>query len=103
MKRASLALVIAFASGCLLTAAAVSGCSKAADRTLTIFQMQSTNTYNGQFRIDTTELPPKAIESKTDSGGSGDPVTRIALNMDYEIEIVLRLAGNRNSKHSEGN
>jgi hypothetical protein len=102
MKSTSLALVVAFASGCLLTATAVSGCSKAADRTLTIFQMQSTNIYVGQFRIDTSELPPKAIESKTDSGGLGGPVTRIAINMDYEIEVVLRLAGNRNSKAPEG-
>ena len=93
MKRVSFAIVISFVSGCIVTATAVSGCSKPADRTLTIHQFQSTKTYRGQFRIDTSELPSNTIESKSDSGGSGRPLTRIKLNMDYEIEVVLRLAG----------
>ena len=92
MTRTSLFLAIAFGSGCLVTATAFSGCSKAADRTLTIFQFQSTKTHFGQFRIDTSSLPENAIETKTDTGGPGDPVTRITLNSDLEIELVLRLA-----------
>ena len=92
MIRTSLSLAIAFASGCLVTATAFSGCSKPADRTLTIFQFQSTKTDVGQFRIDTSSLPENAIENKTDTGGPGDPLTRITLNSDLEIELVLRLA-----------
>ena len=92
MTRTSLSLAIAFAFGCLVTATAFSGCSKAADRTLTIFQFQSTKTHVGQFRIDTSSLPENAIETKTDTGGPGGPVTRITLNSDFEIEVVLRRA-----------
>lgn len=92
MKRTSLSIAIAFAFGCLVTATTISGCSKAADRTLTLFQFQSTKTHAGQFRIDTTALPAKAIETTSDSGGPGDPLKRITLNSDYEIEVVLRLA-----------
>jgi len=82
--------VIAFAMGCI-TAMALSGCSEPADRMLTVYQFQSTETYDGQFHIDTSELPSDAIEEKSDSGGPGDPMTRITLNIDYEIEVVLRL------------
>ena len=69
MARTSAFLAITFAIICLITATTVSGCSKAADRTLTIFQFQSTETYAGQFRIDTSGLPPDAIEAKTETGG----------------------------------
>ena len=97
MARTSAFLVITLATICLIMATTMSGCSEAADRTLTIFQFQSTDTYDGQFRIDTSALPPDAIEARTDTGGPGDPVTRIKLNMDYEIEVVLRLAGTEQS------
>jgi len=89
----ALLVITAIAAICLITATTMLGCSEAADRTLTIFQFQSTDTYGGQFRIDTSALPPDAIEARTDTGESGHPVTRITLNMDYEIEVVLRLAG----------
>jgi len=92
MTRLSVSVVIAFSVGCV-AALSVSGCSKAADRTLTIYQFMSTETYDGQFQLDTSELPSDAIESTVDTGSPGDPVKRITLNMDYEIEIVLRLAG----------
>jgi len=59
---------------------------------LTLFQFQSTKTYTGPFRIDTTQLPANAIESQTETGKPGKPETRVKLNMDYEFEIVLRLA-----------
>jgi hypothetical protein len=68
----------------------ISGCSKAADRTLRIYQCQSTETYPGAFRIDTSQLTPDAIKSKTETGEPGAPVTEIELEMDYEIEVVLR-------------
>ena len=51
----------------------------------------SAETYDGQFKLDTSELPSDAIESTVDTGGPGGPVKRIKLNMDYEFEIVLRL------------
>lgn len=94
MKRVSAFLLIAFVLGCLATTA-VSGCSKAADRTLTIYQLQSMETYGGQFAIDSSGLPSNAIESIVETDSSGDPVKRITLNMDYEFEIVLRLVGTK--------
>lgn len=96
MSRLPAFVVIAFVLGCI-AASTFSGCSKAADRTLSIFQFQSTETYDGQFKLDTSELPPDAIESTVDTGGPGDPVNRITLNMDYEFEIVLRLVGPKSS------
>ena len=76
----------------MVALAAVSGCSEAANRTLTIFQLQSTETYPGAFRIDTSELPADAIEERSETGGPGAPESRITVNVDYEIEVVLRLA-----------
>lgn len=92
MSRLSAFVVISFVLGCL-AASTVSGCSKAADRTLTIYQFQSTETYDGQFKIDASGLPADAIKSTVDTGGPGDPSKRITLNMDYKFEIVLRLVG----------
>ena len=40
-------------------------------------------------------LPSDAIETTADTGGPGDPVKRITLNMDYEFEIVLKLVGSK--------
>ena len=92
MSRLSASVVIAFVVGCI-AASTVSGCSKAADRTFTIYQVQSTETYDGQFKFDISGLPDDAIESTDTTGGPGDPVKRVTLNMDYEFEIVLRLVG----------
>jgi hypothetical protein len=85
-------IVFAFILGCITTSI-VSGCSKAADRTLTIYQIQSTETYDGQLKVDTSDLPSDAIKSTVDAGGLGDPVRSITLNQSYEFEIVLRLVG----------
>jgi hypothetical protein len=92
MTRLSVSVVLAFVVGCV-TASTISGCSKAADRTLTIYQIQSSKTYSGQFRLDTSQLPPDAIVETVDTGGPGDPLRRVTLKMDYEIEVVLKLAG----------
>jgi len=94
MQRVLALILISFVLGCLATTT-VSGCSKAADRTLTIYQLQSTKTYGGQFTIDTSGLPSNAIESSVETDSSGAPVKRITLNMDYEFEIVLRLVGTK--------
>lgn len=105
MARLSTFVMIAFVLGCLATST-FSGCSKAADRTLSIYQFQSTETYDGQFKIDTSGLPSDAIESTVDTGGPGDPVKRITLKMDYEFEIVLRLVGsqsNAGQRNSDSN
>ena len=96
MSRLSAYVAIAFVLGCI-TASTVTGCSKAADRTLTIYQFQSTKTYAGQFKLNTSELPADAIESTADTGGPGDPVKRITLNMDYGFEIVLRVVAGETS------
>jgi hypothetical protein len=74
-----------------LIALSMGGCigDRAADRTLTIYQMQSTDTYNGQFQIDTSQLPPDAIKARTDSGGEGAPVTSLTIDQRYPIRVVL--------------
>ena len=91
MKRLPITLFMGFTFGFLAALLTVSGCSKAATRTLTVFQHQSTETYTGAFHIDTSQLPPDAIKTQTETGEPGQPETRIELDMDYEIEIVLRL------------
>ena len=90
MKRTALLLAVAFTLGFVAALPTVSGCSKPADRTLRIRQYQSTKTYSGAFRIDTSQLDPNAITSKSETGGPGAPVTEIELAWDHEIEVVLR-------------
>ncbi|MCC9644361.1 hypothetical protein LOC71_18950 [Rhodopirellula sp. JC740] len=90
MSRLTASVSIAFVFGCI-AATTVAGCSNAADRTLTIYQFQSTATYGGQFKLDISGLPADAIDSIVDTGGLGDPEKRVTLNMDYEFEIALRL------------
>ena len=93
MPRFPTIVITAFAFGFMAALMTVSGCSEAASRTLTIFQFQSTKTYSGPFRIDTSQLPSDAIVTQSQTGGSGKPETRVELKMDYEFEIVLRLVG----------
>lgn len=90
MPRLPVFIVISFVLSCLV-ASTVSGCSNVADRTLTIYQFQNSETYDGQFKIDTSGLSADAIKSSVDTGGPGDPAKRITLDSDYKIEIVLRL------------
>jgi hypothetical protein len=85
MARASICVatvVIAFSTG---------GClgDRAADRTLTIYQMQSTNTYHGQFQIDVSQLPPDAIKTRVDTDTQGVPVTSLTIDQRYPIRVVL--------------
>jgi hypothetical protein len=72
-----------------LIAFCLGSCSRAADRTLTIFQFQSTDTYTGQFKIDTSQLPPAAIKERVDSGSEGVPVTKLTIDMKYPIRVAL--------------
>jgi len=62
---------------------------RAADRILTIYQMQDMRTDTGSFQIDASRLPPDAIESRVDRGSNGDPVTSITLKQDYPVKIML--------------
>ena len=86
---------MARATICLATvvvALSMSGCihgDAAADRTLTIYQFQSTDAHIGQFQIDASQLPPDAIETRVDSGSQGAPVTSLTINMKYPIRVVL--------------
>jgi hypothetical protein len=75
--------------GTLLVAFSMDGCSRAADRTLTIRQFQSADTYAGQFKIDVSQLPPGAIKERADSGSEGAPVTSITIDIKYPIRVVL--------------
>jgi len=72
-------------------ALSMAGCigDRAADRTLTIYQMESTDTYTGQFQIDTSQLPPDAIKARVDSGREGVPVTKLIIDQRYPIRVVL--------------
>jgi hypothetical protein len=78
--RATVAVVLS-AGGCLG--------DRAADRTLTIHQMQSTGAYTGQFQIDTSQLPADAIAKRVDSGGEGVPVTSLTIDQRYPVRVVL--------------
>ena len=87
---------------CLVTTAiavSVVGClgDRAADRTLKIYQLQSTDTYSGQFQIDVSQLPPDAITKRADSGGEGIPVTSLTIDQEYPIRVVLMPADNDES------
>lgn len=84
-------VMTAFAVGFMAALMTVSGCSEPASRTLILFQYEGMKTSIGPFRIDTSGIPPKAIESQTETGGPGKPETRLTLNSNYEFEIVLRL------------
>ena len=99
MKRLPMIVLTAFAFGFMAALMTVSGCSQAATRTLTLFQFQSSKTYTGPFRIDTSQIPPNAIETQTETGGPGKPETRLTLNNSYEFEIVLRLV-DKNESHT---
>jgi hypothetical protein len=79
-------------SGCvLLLAATTAGClgDRAADRTLTIHQVQSTDTDTGQFKIDTSQLPSDAVISRSIRGGEGRPVTSLEIDQKYDIRVML--------------
>lgn len=99
MTRLSVSVILAFLVGCVATST-FSGCSKPADRTLTLYQLLSTRTYDGQFLIDTSQLPSDAIEQSVDIGDAGELSKRITLKRDYEIEIVLKLVGGRSADGS---
>lgn len=75
----------------IVVALSTGGClgDRAADRSLTIYQMQSTGTYNGQFQIDASQLPPDAIKTRVDRGGQGTPVTTLTIDQRYPIRVVL--------------
>ena len=93
-------VMTAFAFGFIAALITVSGCTEPATRTFTLFQFQSTKTNIGPFRIDVSEIPTNAIESRTETGGPGKLETRLALNSNYEFEIVLRLVDkNENGTH----
>lgn len=100
MKCIPMIVLVALAVGLMAALMTMWGCSEAATRTLTLFQFQSTKTYSGAFRIDTSGLPPNAIETTTETGGPGKPDTRLALNMDYEFEVALRLVDKKGARPS---
>ncbi len=72
-------------------ALSMGGClgDRAADRTLEIHQIQSTDTYTGQFQIDASQVPPDAIETRVDSGSQGAPVTSLTINSRYAVRVLL--------------
>ena len=89
MARISICLAIAVVALSMLVALSMSGCSVADDRTLKIYQFQSTDTYSGQFQIDTSQLPPDAIKNWVDSGSKGALVTSLTIDQKYSIRVVL--------------
>lgn len=95
MQSIPMIVTTVFAVCCMAALTPVSGCSEPGTRTLTLFQYQSTKTSIGAFRIDTSEIPPEAIESQTETGVPGKPETRLTLNSDFEFEIVVRLVSKK--------
>ena len=89
MARTSICLATAAIAVSMVVALSMGGCSRAADRTLKIYQLQSDDTYIGQFHIDVSQLPPGAIKERVDSGGKGLPVTSLTIDMKYPIRILL--------------
>ncbi len=66
----------------------ICGClDQAADRTLTLHQMQSTDTYPGPFEIDTSQLPAGAIQSRSIDRGQG--LTTLTIKQGYSVRVVL--------------
>jgi hypothetical protein len=78
----AIAILALFLGGCGLG-------DRAADRTLQIHQIQTTDTYLGRFEIDTSQLPAGAIKTQVESGGDGCPVTILTINQDCPIKVVL--------------
>ena len=69
----------------------ISGCfigTPAADRTLEIRQTQSTDNYTGEFKIDASQLPPDAIESRVEDGRTG-PKTFLKVKQGYPVKVLL--------------
>jgi hypothetical protein len=85
MARSSIGIAIA------VVALSMSGCigDRAADRTLEIHQVQSTNSYTGQFRIDMSQIPPDAIKTEVKNNNSGSPVTSLTIDSEYPIRILI--------------
>ena len=75
----------------IVVALCTGGClgDRAADRTFRIYQLQSADTYIGQFQIDASQLPPGAVKTRVDSGGQGVPVTSLTIDQRYPIRVVL--------------
>lgn len=82
-----------FSLGLAIHAAAtlIPGCSKPAERKLTLVQYQGGQSIHAPFEIDMRGLPHDAMRSRTETDATGSPNTTIRLNMDYEFEIVVRL------------
>jgi hypothetical protein len=50
--------------------------------------MQSIDNYIGEFQIDTSQLPPDAIESRV-VGGRTEPKTIIEVKQGYPLKVIL--------------
>jgi hypothetical protein len=74
-----------------LIAAPSVGCigDRAAERTITIHQLQSTGSYPGQFQIDTSQLPSDALRQRENRGSDGAPVSTLEIDERYPIRVVL--------------
>jgi hypothetical protein len=72
-------------------ALSLSGClgNRAADRTLEIHQIQSFDTYTGQFQIDTSQLPLEAVKTEVKNDSQGTPVTLLTIDQKYPIRVVF--------------
>jgi hypothetical protein len=77
---------------CAMTALlSMSGCfigTPALDRTLEIRQLQTTDNYSGEFRIDASQLPPDAVESRVEHGRSG-PKSFLTVKQGYPVKVLL--------------
>jgi len=82
-------LVTVAAAGLLVSA---SGCffgDRVATRTIEIRQDKSTETYRGPFEIDTSQLPQGAVTSHQEEDRWGNPVTKVSVDANQPVRIVL--------------
>ena len=64
------------------------GCplDRAADRTLTIYQYQTTGSGTGPFTVDTSRLPADAVQRRIDDANSVETIT---VNQNYPVRVLL--------------
>jgi hypothetical protein len=76
------AISLLFANGCFFG-------DRFATRTVEIMQDRSTETYQGSFEIDTTQLPLGTVTLHQEEDRWGNPVTKIKVDQSHPVRIVL--------------
>jgi hypothetical protein len=81
LAKTALIAAFMFAAGCIG--------DRAADRNLSLYQLQSTQTYSGQFMIDTTKLPANAVVRTESTDHWGNPVISLTIRQDCPVKVLV--------------